>query len=78
MPRPSRLLPQHSTEPSVLTPQVWSSPALTEANSPVGGVARLRLSLPQHSTEPSVLTPQVWNLPVLTEANSPDRGVASP
>ena len=31
--------PQHSTVPSVLTPQVCNAPALTEANSPGGGVA---------------------------------------
>lgn len=31
--------PQHSTEPSRFTPQVWSHPALTEVNSPPGGVA---------------------------------------
>ena len=29
-----QFLPQHSTEPSVLTPQVWKSPALTEAKAP--------------------------------------------
>ncbi len=31
--------PQHSTEPSRFTPQVWSCPALTEVNFPSGGVA---------------------------------------
>lgn len=31
--------PQQMIEPSVLTPQVYSNPALTEANSPPGGVA---------------------------------------
>ena len=69
--------PQHSTEPSVPTPQVCQDPALTEANSPDGGVAwpttsprRSQLE-PQHSTEPSVLTPQVCQVPALTEANSP-------
>ena len=29
-----RLSPQHSTMPSVLTPQVWNLPALTETNPP--------------------------------------------
>ena len=32
------LPPQQVTEPSVFTPQVWDHPALTEANSPPGGV----------------------------------------
>ena len=31
--------PQQRTAPSGFTPQVWSYPALTEANSPAGGVA---------------------------------------
>ena len=70
--------PQHSTEPSVLTPQVCWFPALTEANSPDGDVAWPTTFHPQHSTEPSVLTPQVWPIPALTEANSPDGGVAWP
>ena len=30
--------PQHSTEPSVLTPHVCSPPALTEAKDPSGGL----------------------------------------
>ena len=36
---PSSSLPQQATEPSRCTPQVWSRPALTQANSPAGGVA---------------------------------------
>ena len=36
---PAQLDPQHATEPSVLTPQVWPNPALTEVNSSDGGVA---------------------------------------
>ena len=35
----SSLAPQHWTEPSVLTPQVWKYPAPTEAKEPPGGVA---------------------------------------
>ena len=71
--------PQHSTEPSCLTPQVWPNPALTEANSPDDGVAwPRRRNHPQHSTEPSGLNPQVWSLPALTEANSPGGGVVWP
>ena len=62
--------PQHSTAPSVLTPQVWTTPALTEANSPDGGADRPSLCRPQQATEPSALTPQVWRSPALTEANS--------
>ena len=72
------LIPQHSTEPPVRTPQVWSPPALTEANSPDGGEAFLYQLDPQHSTEPSILTPHVCEDPALTEANSPDGGVAWP
>ena len=36
---PDISLPQQATEPSTLTPQVLLSSALTEANSPSGGVA---------------------------------------
>lgn len=79
--------PQQATELSRFTPQVWSEPALTETNSPDGGLAwptvlssalvAVFASLdPQHSTEPSRLTPQVWKSPALTEANSPVGGVA--
>ena len=32
-------LPQQATEPSLLTPQVWTHPALTETKEPAGGVA---------------------------------------
>ena len=57
---PAKSSPQHSTEPSVFTPQVCHDPALTEANSPDGGVASpYRFKSLQHSTEPSRLTPQV-------------------
>ena len=78
---PKSLLPQHSTEPSVLTPQLWNHPALTEENSPAGGVAwptklPSPLLLPQHSTEPSRLTPQLWSHPALTEVKEPSGGVA--
>ena len=75
---PRACMPQHSTEPSALTPQVWNAPALTDANSPAGGVAWPNESSPQHSTEPSVFTPQVWNHPALTEAKEPPGGVAWP
>ena len=59
-------------------------PALTEENSPDGGVAWPETlpsasSLePQQATAPPVLTPQVWLSPALTEENSPDGGVAWP
>ena len=36
---PRACLPQQATAPSSLTPQVWALPALTDANSPDGGVA---------------------------------------
>ena len=35
---PSPFQPQQATEPSLLTPQVWSHPALTETKEPAGGV----------------------------------------
>ena len=37
--RPYSSLPQQATEPSLLTPQVWLDPALTETKEPAGGVA---------------------------------------
>ena len=37
---PKLMCPQHSIKPSVLTPQVWLQPALTEAKGATGGVAR--------------------------------------
>ena len=57
---PEVAAPQQTTAPSLLTPQVVSSPALMEANSPSGGVALPLSSLPQHRIEPSRRTPQVW------------------
>ena len=62
--------PQQATEPSRLTPQVWNPPALTEANSPAGGVAWPCLFQPQQATAPSPFTPQMWDPPALTGANS--------
>ena len=70
--------PQHSTEPSPFTPQVWSLLALTDANSLAGGVASPAPSDPQHSTEPSRLTPHVWLPPALTEANLVSAGPPFP
>ena len=73
-PYQSSLEPQQMAEPSVLTPQLWIVPVLTEANGPklaplraVSGVGVgwsgvlvfPNLSSPQHSTVPSFLTPQV-------------------
>ena len=70
---------QQATEPSTLKPQVCPFRALTEANSPYGGVAWPYLSSPpQQATEPSTLKPQVWTHSALTEANSPSGGVAWP
>ena len=76
--------PQHWTEPSSLTPQVWMYPTLTEVNFPSGGLAwpasspRESLLEPQHWMEPLSLTPQVWANPALTERNFPSGGVAWP
>ena len=42
--------PQQTTEPSALTPQVWPPPALTEANSPSGGVDWPYSLRPQQAT----------------------------
>lgn len=49
---------QHTTDPSVRTPQVCSRPAetLTEMKVPDGGEASS--VLPQHTIDPSVRTPQ--------------------
>ena len=38
MARPFSSLPQQTTEPSLFTPQVWLSPALTETKELAGGV----------------------------------------
>ena len=63
---------------------MWSAPALTEANSPDGGVAwpsslpKAPSLDPQHWTEPSALIPQVWYPQALTEANSTCADLASP
>ena len=54
-------------EPLVRTPQVTNVPALTDENSPGGGVDCPYSSLPQHASTPSVRTPHEWKLPVLTD-----------
>ena len=75
---PNASKPQQATEPLLLTPQVWRSPALTETKEPAGGVALPYSSLPQQATEPLLLTPQVWPDPALTESKEPAGGAASP
>ena len=70
--------PQQATEPSVFTPQVNSFPALTEVNSPYGGVAWRSESQPQQATEPSTMTPQLYPDPALTETNLPAGGMFWP
>ena len=55
---PSALLPQHATEPSSFTPQVWLPPARTLVNVPPTGTVCPASFAPQHATEPSTLTPQ--------------------
>ena len=72
------IIPQQATEPSGLDPHVCSTPALTEANSPPGGVDWPKSSSPQQATEPSGLNPHVCPNPALTEANSPPGGVDWP
>ena len=75
------MLPQQATEPSLLTPQVWSPPG---ADGDEGTRGRRGLAivgsgpavLPQQATEPSLLTPQVWPHPALTETKEPAGGVA--
>ena len=64
--------------PSLLIPQVWSHPALTEVKEPAGGVAWPYSSLPQQATEPLLLTPQVCATLALTEVKEPAGGVAWP
>ena len=36
---PKSSKPQQAMEPLLLTPQVWSAPALTETKEPAGGLA---------------------------------------
>ena len=52
--------PQHSKLPLLVTPQVWSQPALTLSKVPLGWVDWPKLSRPQHSTLPLLFTPQAW------------------
>ena len=49
---------QHTTEPSVMTPQVLSSPAETDVNGPGWNVVTSLLWAFQQTAEPSVRTPQ--------------------
>jgi uncharacterized protein (DUF2336 family) len=65
------LAPQQATVPSVFTPQVYWSPALTNAKVPSGGVAAPKAFSPQQATVPSVFTAQAWNMPTLTEVKVP-------
>ena len=75
---PKSLKPQQATEPSLLTPQVFFLPALTETKEPAGGVVSPKSLKPQQATEPSPLTPQVWIAPALTETKEPAGGRPSP
>ena len=75
---PRSSAPQHSTSADVVTPQLWSPPALTFKNKTDGGLDLPQLSLPQHSTLPDVVTPQLWFGPVLTLRNMTDGGLDSP
>ncbi len=64
--------------PSLITPQLWSHPALTETKAPSGGVACPCESPPQQASVSSLITPQLWSQPALTEAKAPSGGVACP
>ena len=63
--------PSRPPSRSVLTPQVWESPALTEANSPAGGsgLAGLRSSAPAGHRAVPPHPAGVVSTPALTEAN---------
>ena len=76
MASPPLLLPQQATEPSPITPQVCSPPALTETKEPAGGVDWPLPLAPQQATEPSPITSQVWPDPALTEAKELAGGVS--
>ena len=73
---PNSLSPQQATEPSLLTPQVFAYPAMTEMKEPAGVVAWPSSLLPPQATEPLLLTPQVWFPPALTESKEPAGVVA--
>ena len=45
--------------PSLCSPQVWESPALTWVKVPGGGVAWPKKLYPQQATVPSLFSPQV-------------------
>jgi hypothetical protein len=62
--------PQQAMVPSLLTPHVKKTPALTEANVPAGGSTWPNLLSPQQATVPSTFRPHVWAPPALTEAKA--------
>ena len=74
---PNSLSPQQATESSLLTPQLWPPPTLTETKEPTGGVAWPSPLLPQQATAPSLLTPQVCCTPALTETKELAAGVGA-
>ena len=64
--------------PSVRSPQVCLTPALTALNSPGGGLACPELLKPQQVSVLSVCSPQLWYPPALMAVNGPAGGVACP
>jgi hypothetical protein len=62
----------------VLIAQVWTLPAESAVNAPLGGEDWLYLLSPQHAIVPSVLMPHEWSLPAANAANVPDGGTALP
>ena len=74
---PTVLLPQHSTAPSVVTPQASSLPAASEANAvvPLGTATAVRVpsKLPvQQSTSPEVFSAHVCRPVEAMDATSDD------
>src|SRR5918996_2593440 len=82
--RPLELSPQQKTCPPLVTPQVCSTPVLTEVkvNSPETGTGTLlllpavegspnwpRKFCPQQNAWPPLVTPQVWLGPALNDVN---------
>jgi len=74
---PDQFAPQQARVPSVLTPQLWASPAETEVKVPLATVDPPD-ELPQQSTQPSLRTPQAFSSPAEMAMNVPLGGVAWP
>ena len=70
--------PQQATEPSLLTPQVWSCPALPETKEPAGGVWPRRIHCCTSRRWSRCSSPRRCGPPSAQETKEPAGGVAWP